>query len=67
MDIFKKAKIEDDYDLKTGKVETSNKGMGKYLKLKGDPRADEVIKALDPDGVPLKHCTIKRNIKRKRK
>ena len=45
----------------------TNKGLGEYLKLKGDPRADEVIKALDPDGVPLKHCTITRNIKRKRK
>ena len=45
----------------------STKGLGEYLKLKGDPRADEVIKALDPDGVPLKHCTITRNIKRKRK
>ena len=67
MDILKKGRIERDHNIKTGKVKISTKGMGEYLKLKGDPRADEVIKALDPDGVPLKHCTITRNIKRKRK
>lgn len=67
MDILKKIRIEKDHELKTGKVKRSTKGMGEYLKLKGDPRANEVIKALDQDGVPLKHCKIIRNIKRKRR
>lgn len=68
---WKKMTYTERFRIKTAhedrKDKVSTKGLGEYLKLKGDPRADEVIKALDPDGVPLKHCTIKRNIKRKRK